>query len=230
MPQTTQWAWAIASHNNTSAADWWSLVAELHSLMIGLNKEGFQGYYTITGLALGPWSFGGYFLAYDKSNATIQATLAPFSVALNAAADLAALAMWNVTRYDTWIEAFNGLPKQVSDNSDGPGGSISVTRLLTREDLTKNVEAVASMFESIGPQTEESEVCFPGLLVLENGTQKLTKVAWRYEPCHRWQHDCKLKARRRRSESRLARRRCPYDRESRLDRESSGCQGTADPE
>ena len=110
-------------------------------------------------------------MTYDKSNAAIQTTLAPFSAALNASADLAALAMWNVTRYSTWIEAFNGLPKQVSDNSDGPGGSISVTRLLTREDLTRDVKAVANMFASIGWQSEEEEeVRLLGIPILENGT------------------------------------------------------------
>ncbi|KAJ4357192.1 uncharacterized protein N0V89_001767 [Didymosphaeria variabile] len=165
MPQTTRWVWDIASHNGTSAKEWWRLVAELHAMMIDLNNQGFQGYYTITGSAEGPWTFGGYFLAYERSNAMVQGILAPFWTALNASASLASLSIWNVTRYDTWIEAFNGLPKQGADNSDGPGGVISVSRLLTREDLTRDVEAVARMFKSIAPHPEESELGVSGHVI-----------------------------------------------------------------
>ncbi|KAF2650090.1 FAD-binding domain-containing protein [Lophiostoma macrostomum CBS 122681] len=135
MPQTTQWVWDIASHNKTSAKDWWTVVAELHVKMIELKNQ-----------------------AYDKSNAMVEETLAPFKDALDSSANLTSLSIWNVTRYDTWIAAFNALPKQVSTNDDGPGGSISVSRLLTRQDLTGDVEAVAKMFMSIGPASEESEL------------------------------------------------------------------------
>jgi hypothetical protein len=159
MPQTTQWVWNIASHNKTSAADWWMLVAELHAMLVHLNEQGFQGYYTMTGPAAGPWTFGGFFLAYDISNTMVQQTLAPFSAKLNDSVDLASLSIFNVTSYATWIEAFEGLPKQGADSSDGPGGVVSVTRLLKREDLTNDLEAVAKMFASIGPQVEESKVC-----------------------------------------------------------------------
>ncbi|KAL5398719.1 hypothetical protein PMIN02_001246 [Paraphaeosphaeria minitans] len=165
MPQTTQWAWDIASRNGTSAKDWSRLVAELNAMMIDLNNEGFQGYYTITGSAEGPWTFGGYFMAYDKSTATVQKTLSPFSAALNASTHLATLSFWNVDIFDTWIEAYNALPKQVADNTDGPGGVISVTRLLTREDLTKDVDVAAEMFESIAPNSKESELGVSGHVI-----------------------------------------------------------------
>jgi hypothetical protein len=162
MPTTAQWVWNVVSQNGTSAHDWWAEVASLHATLVEIHSEGFQGYYTMTGSASGPWTFGGYFLAYNKSNATIQSLLAPFSTQLNETS-AGSLQMWNLSYFDTWIEAFNGLPKQGADNSDGPGGVISVTRLLARDDLTKDMEAVTRMFEGIAPNSEEAEVCFPPL-------------------------------------------------------------------
>lgn len=158
MPQTTQWVWNIDSTNGTSATQWWKLVAELHSGLVELNNNGFQGYYTLIGDAAGPWAFGGYFLAYDKSAAEIQDIIAPFSAMLDEAAGMASVSMSNVTRFDSWIDAYNGLPKQGADSTDGPGGVVSVTRLLAREDLTGDVDAVASMFERIGPRGDETDV------------------------------------------------------------------------
>lgn len=158
MPQTTQWVWNIDSTNGTSATQWWRLVAELHTGLVELNNKGFQGYYTLIGDAAGPWAFGGYFLAYDKEEAEIQDIIAPFEAKLNASAAIASVEMSNVTRYDSWIDAYNGLPKQGADSTDGPGGVVSVTRLLARDDLTGDVDAVASMFERIGPTVDEAEV------------------------------------------------------------------------
>jgi hypothetical protein len=39
MPQTLKWVWGIASNNNTWAADWWMLVAELHVLLDDSNEQ-----------------------------------------------------------------------------------------------------------------------------------------------------------------------------------------------
>ena len=129
--------------------------------MVDINSKGFQGYYTITGDAEGPWSFGGFFLAYDKSNATVQQTLAPFTTKINASADLISIETWKVKSYETWIDAYNELPTQNStDKKDGPGGTVSVTRLLTKDSLTEDMVESAKMFQSIGPSMEDKKVCF----------------------------------------------------------------------
>lgn len=159
MPQTTLWQWNIKSNNGTSPDDWFQLVADLHALLVEINDKGFQGYYTIYGEASGPWTFGGYFLAYEKSNSTVQQIITPFVAKLNASSDLATQDAWQLKSYDTWISAYNGLPKQSStDSKSGPGGTVSVTRLLTKKGLTDDVTASAKMFQSIAPSVEDQKV------------------------------------------------------------------------
>jgi hypothetical protein len=175
MPQTTLWQWYIKSQNGTSTDDWWKLVADLHALMVDINNKGFQGYYTITRDAEGLWDFGGFFLAYDKSNATIQQILTPFATKLNASADLASIDTWKVKSYDTWIDAYNALPTQSStDSKDGPGGTVSVTRLLTKRSLTSDTAESTKMFQNIGPSEEDKRVCFATSNTLLVKTRKLT--------------------------------------------------------
>lgn len=157
MPQKTQWLWTVSAKNGTDMTDWWKLVAQLHTQMPTLNEQGLQGYYTIAGAADGPLTMGGYFLAYGKSNATVMQTINPFITEANAAKDFVSVTS-NVTRYDTWIDAYNDLPKQLRDSSDGPGGVISTMRLLTRKGLTEDVKASTKMFEAIGPHAEEYKV------------------------------------------------------------------------
>jgi hypothetical protein len=164
MPQTTLWQWYITSQNDTSADDWWKLVADLHALMVDINNDGFQGYYTITGSAGGAQTFGGYFLAYDKSNSTVEQIIAPFATKLNASGNLALVDTWKVKSYDTWIDAYNALPTQGStDSKDGPGGTVSVSRLLRKDDLTEDTMKSANMFHSISPSEEDKSVRFTGL-------------------------------------------------------------------
>lgn len=150
MPQTTQFMWNISAKNGTKSKDWWKLVARLHPKLVALNQQGFQGYYTTSG----PMTLGGFFLAYDKSNATITRILGPFLTEIKVAEDMISLVS-TVTRYDTWIDAYNALPAQSRDNIDGPGGVISTTRLLTRKGLTEDIDAIAKMFEVIGSHAEE---------------------------------------------------------------------------
>ena len=159
MPQTTQWLWGVSQSNGTSASEWWKSVAQLHSSLIGVNEQGFQGYYTIIEGAGGLMEMGGYFLAYDKSEDTITRTLEPFLRQVNSMNHIH-LTISNITRHDTWIEAYNSLPMQSStDSSDGPGGVISVTRLLTKKGLTEDMNASAKMFKAIGPQEDDKRVC-----------------------------------------------------------------------
>lgn len=161
-PKTAIWVWNIQSRNATSADDWWKLVADIHALLVDINDKGFQGYYVITGNAKGPWTFGGFFLAYDKTNATIQQTLALLDAKLSSSTTVATKASWELEYFDTWIDAYNRLPEQTStDASGGPGGTVSVTRLVTRDGLTKDLEASAKMFQSIGPSVEDKQVSSP---------------------------------------------------------------------
>ncbi|KAJ4354942.1 hypothetical protein N0V95_003351 [Ascochyta clinopodiicola] len=158
MPQTTQWLWGVSQSNGTSAQDWWRSVAELHSTMVGVSEQGFQGYYTIIKSASGLMEMGGYFLAYDKSEEKITQILQPFLEQVNSTNQID-YTRSIVTRYNTWIEAYNSLPEQSStDSSSGPGGVISITRLLTKKGLTDDIKASAKMFEAIGPQDDDAKV------------------------------------------------------------------------
>jgi FAD/FMN-containing dehydrogenase len=159
MPQTTQWLWGVSQSNGTSASDWWKSVAELHSTLVGVNEKGFQGYYTIIKGAGGLMEMGGYLLAYDKSEDDITKTLEPFLRQVNST-NAIDFTRSITTRHDTWIEAYNSLPVQSStDSSSGPGGVISVTRLLTKRGLTEDINASAKMFAAIGPQDDDERVC-----------------------------------------------------------------------
>jgi hypothetical protein len=221
--------WNTASENATSAADWWMLVAELHVMLNDLNEQGFQGYYTMTGPATGPWTFGGFFMAYDKSNSTVQENLAPFTSKLDDLQNLASVTSWNVTKYATWIEAYNSLPKQAADTSDGPGGVVSVTRLLQRDDLSTNLDVSAKMFASIGPQAEEAQVLIhvpytsPPLL-------KLSHTDGHLQPHHGRKHDRQLHAHKQRFEPRMAHHSRPHDCQSVVDRKSFTRTGPPHPE
>jgi hypothetical protein len=157
MPQTTIWLWNINAKNSTSSSEWWSLVAQLHAKLPALNEQGFQGFYTIAGPAEGPLSMGGYFMAYNKSNATVEQSISTILKDAKAASDLVSVTSI-VTRYDAWIDAYNDLPKQVRDSTEGPGDTISTTRLLTKQALTEDSEALAKMFEKVGPHTEDFAV------------------------------------------------------------------------
>lgn len=158
MPQTTQWLWGVSQSNGSRTSDWWKSVAELHSTMVNLNEQGFQGYYTIIKGASGLMEMGGYFLAYGKSEENITQTLQPFLEQVNSTNHID-YTRSIITRYDTWIEAYNSLPEQPStDSSSGPGGVISVTRLLAKKGLTDDINASAKMFEAIGPQEDDAKV------------------------------------------------------------------------
>lgn len=195
------------------------LVAELHVMLNDLNEQGFQGYYTMTGPATGPWTFGGFFMAYDKSNSTVQENLSPFSSKLDDSKNLASLSGWNVTHYDTWIKAYNSLPKQTADTSDGPGGVVSVTRLLQRDDLTTDLHASAKMFSSIGSQAEDAKVAthvpYKSPLQL-----KLPYIDGHFQPNHSRKHDRQPRAHRQRFEPRMAHHIRPHDCQSVVDRKS----------
>jgi hypothetical protein len=156
MPETTVWLWNVNAKNDTDIRKWWHLVTEMHARMPQVKDDGFQGYYTIAGPKEGPLAMGGYFMAYNKSNATITQAIDDFIAPAYAADDLVSVTS-NITRYTRWIDAYNDLPKQTRDKSDGPGGTISATRLLTKEALTSDVEASARMFEAVGPQAEDFE-------------------------------------------------------------------------
>ena len=161
MPQTTQWLWGFSQSNGTSSSDWWKAVAQLHATLVAVNDAGFQGYYTIIEGAGGLMEVGGYFLAYNKSNSTITQTLDPFLKQVNSTSHVQ-LSRSIITSYDTWIDAFNALPEQPGGSSDGPGGVISITRLLTRQGMTENIDASAEMFAAVGPQGE-NEMVSPNL-------------------------------------------------------------------
>lgn len=159
MPSATQWLWGIAQSNGTSAKDLWKSVAVLHSTMVTLNKQGFQGYYTIIKGAGGLIEMGGYFLAQNKSEDEITKIVEPFLTQINSTNGIE-LSQNVITPHNTWIEAYNSLPEQSStDSGDGPGGVISITRLLTKKGLTEDTEASARMFEAIGPQDDDASVC-----------------------------------------------------------------------
>ncbi|KAF1954516.1 FAD-binding domain-containing protein [Byssothecium circinans] len=189
MPQTTQWLWNVSANNGTDARNWWKLVAELHAKMVKINELGFQGYYTISGPKNGPLSMGGYFLAYDKRNSSIESTLEPFISLMNSAKDLASLSS-NITRYDRWIDAYNALPKQTRDNTDGPGGTISSMRLLTREGLTEDLDASARMFGAIGPNAKgyesgiSSHILAGSLIASSKPVKNALNPAWRDTAVH----------------------------------------------
>ncbi|KAH7110373.1 hypothetical protein B0J11DRAFT_512590 [Dendryphion nanum] len=119
------------------STDWWKLASRLHPKLVTLNEQGFQGYYTTPG----PMTLSGYFLAQDKSNDTITQILVPFLTELKTAEDMISLTSI-VTRYHTWIDAYNALPAQPRDNTDGLGGAISTTRLLIRKGLTEDIDAI----------------------------------------------------------------------------------------
>jgi hypothetical protein len=190
MPQTTLWQWTIKANNGTSAKDWWKLVADLHALLVEVNDKGFQGYYTITGDPEGPWSFGGFFLAYEKTNATVEQILTPISAKLNASTDVAFKEAWRLESYDSWIKAYNGLPKQSStDSKSGPGGTVSVTRLLTRSGLTEDTEETAKMFAAIAPSPEDKKVCLISPTRLPGTYMELTMIDETQRSPHCWQHD-----------------------------------------
>lgn len=59
------------------------------------------------------------------------------------------------------------MPKQQSSDGDGPGGIISVTRLMTKQELSADVETSARMFEVIGPQPELAMVRLWLILMLQ---------------------------------------------------------------
>jgi FAD/FMN-containing dehydrogenase len=158
MPKTTIWQWNFVSQNASSEDGWWKFVADAHALLVDINDKGFQGYYVVSGEEKA-WNFGGWFLAYDKTNATVQQTLAPLHAMLNGSTNVATISAWNLEYYDTWISAYNRLPEQTSTDSDGgPGGTVSVTRLLTRDGLINNTAASANMFKSIAPSAEDKQV------------------------------------------------------------------------
>jgi hypothetical protein len=167
MPQTTQWVWGVAQSNGTSAKDWWRSVAELHTTMVAANEQGLQGYYVITPGAGGLMAMAGYFLAYDKSEETITQILQLFLEKVNSTNGIDST-LSNVTRYDTWIEAYESLPEQGStSSSSGPGGVISITRLLTKKGLTDDITASAKMFEAIGSPDDDAKVCTKSLRSLQ---------------------------------------------------------------
>ncbi|KAH7067445.1 hypothetical protein BKA63DRAFT_424441, partial [Paraphoma chrysanthemicola] len=140
MPQTTVWLWNVGGKNDTSSTDWWDFVARFHAKLPALKEQGFQGFYTIVGPAEGPLFMGGYFMAYDKSNDTVQHAIQTILGDANNSTILEPI-LSNVTRYDAWIDAYNDLPKQVATSSEGGGDTISSTRLLTNEGLTNDVGA-----------------------------------------------------------------------------------------
>ncbi|KAF2183999.1 FAD binding domain protein [Zopfia rhizophila CBS 207.26] len=189
MPQTTQWLWNVSTKNGTDTRDWWRLVAELHVKMVQINELGFQGYYTITGPKNGPLSMGGFFFAYDKSSSVIQNAMEPFVSHVNSAKDLASLSS-NITRYDRWIDAYNALPKQTRDSSNGQGGTISTTRLLTRKGLTEDIDVSAKMFEATGPHAEEyesgiaSHILAGSLIASSKPVNNALNPAWRGTAVH----------------------------------------------
>jgi hypothetical protein len=119
--------------------------------MVALNDQGFQRYYIIIIKgASGLMEMGGYFFAYDKSEKHITRILQPFLEQGNST-NYIDYTRSIITRYDTWIEAYNNLPEQPSmGSSSGSGGIISVIRLLTKKGLPQDITASAKMFEAIG--------------------------------------------------------------------------------
>jgi hypothetical protein len=115
----------------------------------------YKGYYTLVEAQAGTMAFGGYFLAYDKTSSEVDSILQPFTSQVD---NSTATLLSNITRYDSWIDAYNGLPKQQADSTGGPGGVISTTRLLTRRGLTEDIASSAKMFEAIGPSAELNKV------------------------------------------------------------------------
>jgi hypothetical protein len=191
MPQTRIWLWNIGARKGTSAEDWWKLVAEMHARMSKLNEEGGldQGYYTIAGPKEGPLTMGGYFMAYDKSNGTVNSAIEDFLAPAHAAEGLVSITS-QITQYSRWIDAYNDLPKQTRDSSSGPRGTISTTRLLTKESLTSDLEASAKMFEAIGPHAEDferglsSHILAGSLIASSTPVDSALNPAWRDATVH----------------------------------------------
>jgi len=64
----------------------------------------------------------------------------------------------------------------VRDISEGRGDTISTTRLLTKQTMTEDADALAKMFETVGPHAEDLEVRIDPL----SEKQKLAvcRLAW----------------------------------------------------
>jgi hypothetical protein len=190
MPQTTVWLWNIQGKNNTDAKEWWRLVASLHANMPAVNEAGFQGYYTIAGAKKGPLAMGGYFMAYDKSNSSITTAISDFLAPAREASHLVATPTSTITAYTRWIDAYNALPKQTRDSSSGPGGLTSITRLLTADSLTQDLDASTRMFEAIGPQQSDyekgmsSHILAGSLIASSKPVNSALNPAWRTASVH----------------------------------------------
>lgn len=196
-PKTSVWFWTVAGAANMtkSGDEWWNLVASLHTRMPALNDAGFQGYYTILGGPgdASPPTIGGYFMAFDKSNATMHSAIASFltpATQLAQETGLVNVTGNQLTHYATWIDAYDVLPTQSRDSADGPGGVISTTRLVTREALTADVDASARMFRTIGPQSYltdrgvEGHIIAGSLIASHVPVNSALNPAWRPTTTH----------------------------------------------
>lgn len=160
MPSTNIIGFVVTQRNGTSRADWWRIVAEWHARLPALKDSGVQGYYVMSGPRageVGGVTLTGTFFLHGAPNGTAQGAWegAVGEVLERARAKGLVDVKVFYQHFAKWSEFYETVPRI---GSAGGGGGASTSRLLTRRELTEDVDLLAEALEYTGPRNAPEKV------------------------------------------------------------------------
>ena len=151
MPDVHLWTFQATQKNGTSIQQWYRFVAQALSHLPDMHEGGLGGYLTSSEGAAPGSRLGlvGTFLLFNKPNGTMEhlvADLQGFFASENATR---AAEITPSTLYSPDLTSL--MARLPSSESVGEGGALQVTRLLTRDSLTGDLDLLSEVLLAVGP-------------------------------------------------------------------------------
>ncbi|KAJ9483432.1 hypothetical protein VN97_g9974 [Penicillium thymicola] len=181
MPSFAMTGIDISSKNDTSAKDWYRLLARVHGEIPRLQNAGIHGYYTMSGA---PMTFSLSLFEYNTMNGTSEAILKPLLEILeaaNATATFKTSSLWE----PSWYDFIKTVP---SFGSTGKMHSTRASRFIP-ERAVEDIELLAVTLEAIAaPSPDLPGVTVPSISGTMTGSKKpvdnALNPAWRDSIVH----------------------------------------------